>query len=97
MRTDCSRPKDRYPLHRWRSWCTSHRFAVPFTSEAKEAIASYPEILKELKLGLQQCGRELAGYLRQEQRRKGEYAKRAKIDKYLPHVGLALPGDPWIE
>jgi DNA topoisomerase-6 subunit B len=63
---------------------------VPFTSEAKEAIASYPEILKELKLGLQQCGRELAAHLRHQQRRKTELARRAKIDKYLPHVGLAL-------
>jgi DNA topoisomerase-6 subunit B len=63
---------------------------VPFTSEAKEAIASYPEILKELKLGLQQCGRELASYLRHQQHRKDEVAKRAKIAKYLPHVGLAL-------
>ena len=63
---------------------------VPFTSEAKEAIASYPEILKELKLGLQQCGRQLAGHLHREKRLKGEYAKRARIEKYLPHVGLAL-------
>jgi DNA topoisomerase-6 subunit B len=63
---------------------------VPFTSEAKEAIASYPEILKELKLGLQQCGRQLAGHLHRQQRLKGEYAKRAHIEKYLPHVGLAL-------
>ena len=29
---------------------------VPFTSESKEAIASYPEILKEMRLGLQECG-----------------------------------------
>ena len=32
---------------------------VPFTSESKEAIASYPEILKEIRLGLQDCGRKL--------------------------------------
>jgi DNA topoisomerase-6 subunit B len=63
---------------------------VPFTSEAKEAIAAYPEILKELKLGLQQCGRQLAGHLRQQQRRRHEQTRRAKIDKYLPHVGIAL-------
>jgi DNA topoisomerase-6 subunit B len=29
---------------------------VPFTSESKEAIASYPEILKELRLGLAGSG-----------------------------------------
>ncbi len=63
---------------------------VPFTSEAKEAIAAYPEMLKELKLGLQECGRRLAGHLRREARVKGEYEKRARIGKYLAHVGIAL-------
>ena len=33
---------------------------VPFTSESKEAIAGYPEIMKELRLGLQAVGRKLA-------------------------------------
>jgi DNA topoisomerase-6 subunit B len=63
---------------------------VPFTSEAKEAIASYPEMLKELKLGLQACGRRLAGYLQHESRLNGEFEKRAHIERYLPHIGLAL-------
>ena len=63
---------------------------IPFTSEAKEAIASYPEMLKELKLGLQECGRQLAGHLKREARLKGEFEKRSRIEKYLPHVGLAL-------
>lgn len=63
---------------------------IPFTSEAKEAIASYPEMLKELKLGLQECGRQLSGHLKREARLKGEYEKRTRIQKYLPHVGLAL-------
>lgn len=63
---------------------------VPFTSEAKEAIASYPEMLKEIKLALQQCGRRLAGHLRRESRLKSEFARRVHIEKYLPHVGQAL-------
>lgn len=63
---------------------------VPFTSEAKEAIAPYPEIIRELKLGLQACARELAAHLRQEQRLKREYEKRTHIEHYLPHVGIAL-------
>jgi DNA topoisomerase VI subunit B len=33
---------------------------VPFTSESKEAIAQYPEILKEIKLALQEAGRNLS-------------------------------------
>lgn len=63
---------------------------VPFASEAKEAIASYPEIMKEIKLGLQQCGRRLAAYLRSEARDLDESDKRARVEKYLPHIGLAL-------
>jgi len=63
---------------------------VPFTSEAKEAIAPYPEIIRELKLGLQACARKLAEHLRQENRLKREYDKRTHIEKYLPHVGIAL-------
>lgn len=63
---------------------------VPFTSEAKEAIAQYPEIIKELKLGLQECARRLAEHLRRETRLQNEYEKRTHIEKYLPHVGIAL-------
>ena len=63
---------------------------VPFTSEAKEAIALYPEIIKELKLGLQACARRLAEHLHHESRLKREYEKRSHIEKYLPHVGIAL-------
>jgi DNA topoisomerase-6 subunit B len=63
---------------------------VPFTSEAKESIAPYPEIIKELKLGLQACARKLTEHLRQESRLKREYEKRSHIEKYLPHVGIAL-------
>src|SRR3990167_1403700 len=36
---------------------------VPFTSEAKDAVAHYPEIIKEIKLAVQDCGRELGRYL----------------------------------
>ena len=63
---------------------------VPFTSEAKEAIADYPEIARELKLGLQACARRLAEQLRLEARLHNEYDKRSHIEKYLPHVGIAL-------
>jgi DNA topoisomerase-6 subunit B len=63
---------------------------VPFTSEAKEALAAYPEILTELKLGLQNCGRKLATHLRHDARLKREYEKRTYIEQYLPHIGMAL-------
>ncbi|MCA8980715.1 MAG: DNA topoisomerase VI subunit B [Planctomycetes bacterium] len=63
---------------------------VPFTSESKEAIAAYPEILKEIKLGLQECGRKLGTYIRKGKRLKREYEKRSFIEKYIPHIGVAL-------
>ncbi len=63
---------------------------VPFTSESKEAVASYPEILKELKLALQECGRKMQIYLRRKRRVADEAKKRSYIDKYIPHIGEAL-------
>jgi DNA topoisomerase-6 subunit B len=63
---------------------------VPFTSESKEAVASYDEILKEFKLAMQEGGRKLGRYIRRGQRERDEAKKRAYIDKYIPHVGIAL-------
>jgi DNA topoisomerase-6 subunit B len=72
---------------------------VPFTSESKEAIAGYEEIQKEIRLGLQECGRKLATYIRKGKRLQSEFNKRSYIEKYLPHIGIALQeildlGDP---
>jgi DNA topoisomerase-6 subunit B len=63
---------------------------VPFTSESKEAIAHYPEIIKELKLGLQECGRRVATHIRKRRREADEAKKRAYIEKYIPQVALGL-------
>ncbi len=40
---------------------------IPFTSESKEAIAPYPEIVKEIQLAIQDAARELAVYLRKKE------------------------------
>jgi DNA topoisomerase-6 subunit B len=63
---------------------------VPYTSESKEAIEPYPEILREIRLGVQRCARRLAQYLRHEAHLHQEYDRRAYIEKYLPHIGIAL-------
>jgi DNA topoisomerase-6 subunit B len=63
---------------------------VPFTSESKEAIAHYPEIVKEIRLGLQECGRQVASHIRKRRREADEAKKRAYIDKYIPQVAIGL-------
>ena len=63
---------------------------VPFTSESKEAIASYPEILKEMRLALQECGRKLGAHIRKAVRIQKELKKRSYIEKYIPAIGEAL-------
>ena len=63
---------------------------VPFTSESKEAIAHYPEIVKELRLALMEVGRKLGAHLRHRRRSEDEAKKRSYIDKFIPHIGIAL-------
>ncbi len=49
---------------------------APFTSESKEAVAHYPEIIKETKLALQECGRALQSCV--GKRAKHDMAKKKK-------------------
>ncbi len=63
---------------------------VPFTSEAKEAVAHYDEIINELKFALQECGRRLSRHIRRRRRMADEMKKAKYIEKYIPHIGAAL-------
>jgi DNA topoisomerase-6 subunit B len=63
---------------------------VPFTSESKEAIAHYPEILKELKLALQECGRKLASYVRKNVRAKEQRERISLFEHYIPELAFSL-------
>jgi DNA topoisomerase-6 subunit B len=63
---------------------------VPFTSEAKEAIAHYPEIIKETKLALQEVGRELAIFLRKKQIAEYERKRRSIFELYSEEVAKSL-------
>jgi DNA topoisomerase VI subunit B len=63
---------------------------VPFTSESKEALAHYPEIIKEIKLAIQDAGRKLASYVNKKKRIGDEAKKRSYIEKYIPHVAEGL-------
>ncbi len=59
---------------------------VPFTSEAKEAIAHYPELIKEIKLALQEVGRDLGKYVNKKKKVSDELKKRSYIETYIPHI-----------
>ncbi len=63
---------------------------VPFTSESKEAVAHYPEIIKEIRLALQEAGRRLGAHVRRRAREKDALKKQSYIQKYIPHIGDAL-------
>jgi len=85
-----SQPKDALPIgpvvvlvHLASVW-------VPFTSESKDAIASYAEIIDELTLGLQECGRRLSVFLNKRHRELEAARKRSYIELYIPHLALGL-------
>jgi DNA topoisomerase VI subunit B len=63
---------------------------VPFTSESKEAIAAYPEIMKELRLGLQAVGRKLSVYLNRRNKVRQEGQRREIFLRYLGEVASAV-------
>jgi len=63
---------------------------VPFTSEGKQAIANYPEIVKEIKLALQDAGRKLATYIRQKRKARERFLRRQIFERYVPEVAKAL-------
>ena len=62
----------------------------PSRSEAKEAVAHYDELLEEMKLALQECGRKLGSYLRASKHAKREEQRRSLFEKYIPEVARAL-------
>ncbi|MDY6789595.1 MAG: DNA topoisomerase VI subunit B [Candidatus Nanohaloarchaea archaeon] len=63
---------------------------VPFTSEGKEAIADYPEIVKEMKLAVQEVGRKLKRYLSKKRKKKARAKKRKKLSSYGKAMSPAL-------
>ncbi len=63
---------------------------TPYTSEAKEAIASYEEIIKEVKLALQELGRNLKRYISKKKKVEAEVKKRSYISKFIPHIANAV-------
>ena len=63
---------------------------VPFTSESKEALAHYPEIIKEIKLALQDVGRKLQAYVNKKVRAQAQLERANLFERYIPEVADAL-------
>jgi DNA topoisomerase-6 subunit B len=63
---------------------------VPYTSEGKQAIANYTEIIKEIKLALQDAGRKLAIYVRRQKKERDKAMRKGLFEKYIPEVSAAL-------
>ncbi|MCD4666311.1 DNA topoisomerase VI subunit B [archaeon] len=63
---------------------------VPFTSESKEAIAHYPEIIKEIKLALQECGRKLGNFIRKNVKAKEQRERINLFENYIPELASSL-------
>jgi DNA topoisomerase-6 subunit B len=63
---------------------------VPFTSEAKEAVAHYPEIIREIQLAAQECGRKLATHIRKKQHADYQAQRRSIFELYIEEVAGAI-------
>ncbi len=63
---------------------------VPYTSEGKSAIANYPDIIKEMKLSVQDCARKLRMYLRAKMKEKRKQKRINLFETYLPEFAGSL-------
>jgi len=63
---------------------------VPFTSEGKQAIASYPDIIKEIKLALQDAGRVLKKYIAGKRKIHEIQMRKSLFENYIPEVSVAI-------
>jgi DNA topoisomerase-6 subunit B len=63
---------------------------VPFTSESKEAVAHYPDILKEVQLAAQECGRKLATFIRKRKAADYQAQRRSVFELYIEEVANAI-------
>ena len=63
---------------------------VPFTSEAKEALAHYPEIIREIQLAAQECGRKLATFIRKKKHADYQAQRRSIFELYIQEVAQSI-------
>ncbi len=63
---------------------------VPFTSESKDAIASIPDIEREIRLVLQDLGRDLKQFLSRRDRKKADEARALAICAVIPEIATIV-------
>lgn len=63
---------------------------VPFTSESKEAIAHFEEIIEEIRLALQECARELSTWLARKVKIKAGRERKSLFLRYVPDLARSL-------
>ncbi len=63
---------------------------VPYTSESKEAISHYDEIIKEVKLAIQDAARDLQRYLSKVHKAKQSQERKSKFLRYVSEIADAL-------
>ena len=59
---------------------------IPFTSEAKEAVADIPEMISEIELAIRACAKRLNTHLRKKARYKKMQEKETIIRKLIPLI-----------
>ncbi len=63
---------------------------VPFTSESKEALADDDDIVKEVKLALQEAGRTLNKYVKKKFKAHRALERANLFERYIPEVANSL-------
>jgi DNA topoisomerase-6 subunit B len=85
-----SQPKDSLPVGPMALLVHIASVWVPFTSESKEAVAHYPDIIKEIQLAAQECGRKLAAFIRKRKAIDYQAQRRSIFELYIEEVAAAI-------
>jgi len=59
---------------------------VPFTSEAKEAVADIPEIMDEIDKAVKECARHLRFHIKKQEKKKKVRDKFEIVQKIIPEI-----------
>lgn len=63
---------------------------VPFTSEAKEAVAHYDDIVREVRLALMECGRKLGAWVKAQDAEKWQRERKSLFEKYINELAASI-------